>query len=398
MEHRKGRRFAILAQQIFDGWAMRGAGSLVIEDERILGFGAPADLAREMERVELAPDRLLAPGFVDCQVNGGAGALVNDDPSESAIAAIAKAHHTFGSTTILPTLITDARAKMERLCGLDPRTIPGVAGFHLEGPFINVEKCGAHPAAHVRALAPSDLELLATVAERGPCVLTLAPERVPPGAIRAVVETNVIVSLGHSNASAPCVRAAADEGATGVTHLFNAMSQISAREPGLVGAAFADTRLFAGVIADGEHVAPLNLALAHKFIGADRMMLVSDAMPSVGADSTMFELLGRKALLENGRLVLEDGTLAGAHLTMAEAVKRLVRLAHSPLPDALRMATRTPARFLGLENEIGALRPGALADLIALDAALNVTNVWLRGEALAPRQLDERRSPVPPAL
>lgn len=391
MKHRKGPRFAILAHEIFDGWAMRGPGSVIIEDDRILGFGAPDDLAQDMEWFELAPDRLLAPGFIDCQVNGGASALVNDDPSESVVRAIVRTHQAFGTTTLLPTLITDAPAKMESLCGVDPRTIAGVAGFHLEGPFINAEKCGAHPVGHVRALSPPDLELLSAFAERGACVVTLAPERAPPGAIRAIVETNVIVSLGHSNASAPCVRAAADEGATGVTHLFNAMSQINAREPGLVGAAFSDTRLFAGLIADGEHVAPLNLALAHKLVGADRLMLVSDAMPSVGSETTTFRLLGRKALLENGKLRLEDGTLAGAHLTMAEAVKRFVRLAHAPLPDALRMATRTPARFLGLENEIGILRPGAFADLVVLDAALNVTDVWLRGETLAPRGLDAKR-------
>jgi N-acetylglucosamine-6-phosphate deacetylase len=389
MEHQSGRRFAIIAHAIFDGVGMRGAGAVVIENGRILGLGAASDVTQNMERVELDSDLLLAPGFVDCQVNGGAGALINDDPSASTVRAVAEAHQAFGTTSLLPTLITDAREKLERLCELDARTIPGVAGFHIEGPFINVDRRGAHPANHVRDLTPPDLQHLARLAECGACVLTLAPERAPPGAIRSIVENDVIVSLGHSNATAQCVRAAADEGATGVTHLFNAMSQMSAREPGLVGAAFTDSRLFAGVIADGEHVAATNLAIAHEIIGSDRLMLVSDAMPSVGNNTSSFQLLGRRASLAHGKLTLDDGTLAGAHLTMAEAVKRIVRLAHVPLQDALRMATRTPARFLRQESEIGVLAPGAHADLVTLDATLNVSNVWLRGAAVKARRLNE---------
>ena len=171
------------------------------------------------------------------------------------------------------------------------------------------------------------------------------------------------------------------------------MSQITAREPGLVGAAFADERLFAGVIADGLHVAPLNLSLAHRVIGSNRLMLVSDAMPSVGAHSQSFDLMGRRVELHEGRLTLADGTLAGAHLTLAEAVKRMTRLSGAPLESALRMATRTPARFLALDDEIGTLAPGAFADLVAFDANHDVARVWLRGRPIAARRFDEASAP-----
>ena len=380
METAQARRFAILSPEVFDGFAMRGPGALLVEDGRVLGLGQPADLPQDCERVELAEGSVLAPGFVDWQVNGGGGALLNDNACADAVRIIAQAHASLGTTSIAPTLITDSADRLERLCDLDACAIPGVVGLHLEGPFINAEKKGAHPREHVRELAPDDLERLALLVQKGPCVVSLAPERVPPGAVRALVESGVIVSLGHSNATSACATAAADEGATGVTHLFNAMSQMTAREPGLVGTALTDTRLMAGVIADGEHVAPLNLSLALRMMGPDRLMLVSDAMPSVGAALTTFTLMQREVTLKDGRLTLSDGALAGAHLSMGEAVARMVRLAGAPLADALRMATRTPARFLGLEADIGLLRPGVWASAVALDSSLNIANVWLRGQ------------------
>lgn len=384
METAQAGRFAIVAPEAFDGVAMRGPCALIVEDGRVLGLARPADAPAECERVELAAGSVLAPGFVDWQVNGGGGTLLNDDPSQAGLRAIVQAHASLGTTSIAPTLITDAPERLERLGDLDAFAVPGVVGLHLEGPYISTEKNGAHPREHVRALTPDDLERLATLAQKGPCVVTLAPDRAPPGAVRALVESGVVVSLGHSNATAACAIAAADEGATAVTHLFNAMSQITAREPGLVGAAFADSRLMAGVIADGEHVAPLNLSLALRIMGPDRLMLVSDAMPSVGAASTTFRLMGRDVTLKEGRLTLPDGALAGAHLSMADAVGRMVRLAGASLEDALRMATRTPARFLGLDSEIGLLRPGVWASAVALDADLSVTRVWMRGAPVAP--------------
>ena len=394
MHQRSGPRRAILAHQIFDGRAMRGAGAILIEGERIVAVGAHADaVAADIESVALDEDLVLAPGLVDCQVNGGGGVLLNDEPTQTAVARIAAAHQGFGTTSLLPTLITDAPDVMERLCAFDPRAIPGVAGLHLEGPFINVERRGVHAASRVRELCAPDMELLSRLAQMGVCVITLAPERVPPGAIRALCEAGLTVSLGHSDASAQCGRAATDEGARGVTHLFNAMSQISAREPGLVGAAFADDRLYAGIIADGLHVAPLNLSLAHRIMGPQRLMLVSDAMPSVGAQARSFDLMGRRVDLKGGRLSLADGTLAGAHLTLAQAVKRMTRLAGISLESALAMATRTPAKFLELENEIGVLQPGAFADIVAFDARHDVARIWLRGQPLEPQRFDEGDGP-----
>jgi N-acetylglucosamine-6-phosphate deacetylase len=257
-----------------------------------------------------------------------------------------------------------------------------VLGVHLEGPFISPKRPGVHRPDLIREPDATDLEQLCELAGVGRSLVTLAPECVPPGFVGTLAAAGVCVSIGHSEASASVVMRAAAEGATGVTHLFNAMPPLSAREPGIVGAALAAHELTAGLIVDGLHVDPVSVRAAFAAKGFERIALVTDAMPTVGTSLDRFELMGRTITLADGRLRTDAGTLAGAHLDMATAVRNAVALARLPLEDALRAASLTPARFLGLEHERGALVPGARADLVALGEDLRVVAAWVGGETV----------------
>jgi N-acetylglucosamine-6-phosphate deacetylase len=222
---------------------------------------------------------------------------------------------------------------------------------------------------------------LCELAGAGSSLVTLAPECVPKNFIRTLSSSGIRVSIGHSEASAEVVMKAVSDGATGITHLFNAMPPMSAREPGIVGYALSERRLTAGLIVDGIHVAPVSVRAAFAAKGSEGIALITDAMPTVGTSMDRFELCGRTIKLTNGRLTADDGTLAGAHLDMATAVRNAVNLAGLALDDALRAASLTPARFLGRDKERGALVPGARADLVALSPELDVIGTWLAGSA-----------------
>jgi N-acetylglucosamine-6-phosphate deacetylase len=256
-----------------------------------------------------------------------------------------------------------------------------VLGLHLEGPFISPKRPGIHRPDRIAQPRAGELEELCGLAGAGRSVVTLAPECVPEGFIRTLANAGLRISIGHSEASAAIVMQAVTDGATGVTHLFNAMPPLSGREPGIVGAALGERRLTAGVIVDGIHVDPVSVRTAFTAKGADRIALITDAMPTVGSSLDHFELMGRTITRADGRLTSEGGTLAGAHLDMATAVRNTVMLAGLPLEDALRAASLTPARFLGLDNERGALIAGARADLVALTRELTVAATWVDGSA-----------------
>jgi N-acetylglucosamine-6-phosphate deacetylase len=295
--------------------------------------------------------------------------------------AIARAHRRYGTTACLPTLITDTREQM-RTAIAAARSIAGrdgVLGLHLEGPFISPQRPGVHRPDRIAQPGAGDLEELCELAGAGRSLVTLAPECVPAGFVRTLASEGVRISIGHSEASAAVVMQAVADGATGVTHLFNAMPPLSARAPGIVGVALAERRLTAGLIVDGIHVDPASVRAAFAAKGSDRIALVTDAMPTVGTSLDRFELVGRTIKLADGRLTTEGGTLAGAHLDMASAVRNAVGLAKLPLEDALRAASLTPARFLGLDNERGTLVQGARADLVALTEGLSVVATWLDG-------------------
>ena len=353
---------------------------LVIEGQRIaqLCDQPPA----QAEIVDLA-GQLLLPGFIDVQVNGGGGRLFNDDPSVETISIMAAAHRRFGTTGLLPTLISDDISVIERaIAAVDSAIesgVPEVLGIHIEGPFLNRTRRGIHLASKLQPFDDRFIEMLCS-ARSGRTLLTLAPECVSPQQIRRLVEAGVIVSAGHSDADYETVRAAIDAGLTGFTHLFNAMSQLTNRAPGMVGAALEDQGTYAGIIIDGHHLHPATFRVGLNAKSVDRMMLVTDAMPTVGTESDDFMLQGRAIRLRGDRLVNEDGVLAGSTLTMAAGIHNAVEQGRLPLTEAVRMATRTPAHFLGLGGEMGSIAVGMRANLVAMRQDFSVTGTWVDGE------------------
>jgi N-acetylglucosamine-6-phosphate deacetylase len=374
---------AVLADRVFDGHGWHTEAAVLIRDGRIAGVEHWSKVPSDWRQARLPAGVFLAPGFIDLQVNGGGGVLLNDQPTADGMRAIARAHRRFGTTACLPTLISDTREQMRAAIAAARSAAgrDGILGLHLEGPFISPQRPGVHRPDRIAQASAADLEDLREAARAGTSLVTLAPECVPAGFVRTLASSGVRVSIGHSEASATVVMQAVEDGATGVTHLFNAMPPLSAREPGIAGAALAEPRLTAGLIVDGIHVDPVSIRAAFAAKGADRIALVTDAMPTVGAALNRFELMGRTIGLADGRLTTEEGTLAGAHLDMASAVRNAVKLAKLPLEQALCAASLTPARFLGLDKERGALIAGARADLVALDSELTVVSTWLDGSA-----------------
>jgi N-acetylglucosamine-6-phosphate deacetylase len=298
------------------------------------------------------------------------------------VCTIAASHRRFGTTAMLPTVITDAphvlAAALDAVRSARAAGEASVLGIHVEGPFLDPQRKGAHEAQFIRTMQEADVEQLAS-SNCGELMLTLAPNKVPPNLIRQLVARGVRVSLGHSEASFAEAEAAIDAGATAFTHLFNAMSQWEGRQPGMVGAALSDPRTFVGIIADGFHAHDVSLRLALTAASPDRFMLVSDAMPPAAGGPDTFELQGRRVTRVNGRLQLADGTLAGSNLRMDEAVRHCVNRLGLPLATALQMASRNPARFLGRSHDLGIVSVGALASLVHLDQELNVQRTWVEG-------------------
>ncbi|HEY9112257.1 MAG TPA: N-acetylglucosamine-6-phosphate deacetylase, partial [Rhodanobacteraceae bacterium] len=326
--------------------------------------------------------RMLLPGFIDCQVNGGGGVLFNDQPTVQGIRAIGAAHRRFGTTGFLPTLISDTVDKMRVAVSATDAAIadavPGVLGVHLEGPFLSRERKGVHAAKYLHAPDADELRVAESL-RRGKTLLTLAPERVAPAAIQGLAAAGVIVSAGHSNADYATVRAALDAGVRGFTHLFNAMSPLTSRAPGVVGAALDDPAAWCGVIVDGHHVDPASLRVALKAKPRGKVFLVTDAMPPVGAADPSYVLNGETIVLRDGICRAASGTLAGSALSMIEAVRNAVDMLRVPLDEAVRMASTYPADFLGLGATHGRIDAGYRADFTIVDRDLRVTETWIDG-------------------
>jgi N-acetylglucosamine-6-phosphate deacetylase len=383
MGHVGSSSFTIAAPLLFDGTAMRGPAMVCISNGRIESVSFEEQTARASTK--LTQDVILAPGFIDIQVNGGGGVLLNGQPTEAGVRRIVEAHRGGGTTGCLPTLITDRSEVIQQLAAVAQTClqIPGVLGFHLEGPALNRSRKGIHPESEIRVPSDRDLAAIKSFGVCGRSVVTLAPECVPASLIEELVAAGLRVSAGHSEVTAAGMELAADRGLSGVTHLFNAMSQLKAREPGLVGAALQDDRLFAGIICDGVHVDRASLRVAFRCKGRDRVMLITDSMPLIGTHDQEFMLHGTRIALRENRLTSPDGTLAGANLTMIEAVRNAIALLEIPLVDALVMASRTPARFLGLDFELGLIAPGYRADLVAFNANFEVIQTWVAGQTVA---------------
>ena len=319
------------------------------------------------------------------QVNGGGGVLFNDNPSLENLKTICEAHAKLGSTSIMPTLISDSPEVKKRAIStitdaLD-KQVNGLVGLHLEGPHLALERKGAHEERFIRPMKEFDcLELQSLANKISNLILTIAPEAVSPQQITRLSKAGAIISLGHTDCTFNQAAEAVDAGATCATHLFNAMSPFGSREPGLVGAVLDSGKLFSGIIADGFHVnkTSINLALrAKKAPGA--LFLVSDSMSTVGSDQKHFFLNDRLITRSQGKLILEDGTLAGADIHLSDAVKYMVNEVGISQDDAIRMASLIPAKVLGVESEIGCLAPDARADFLWMKNDLEIEKVWVGG-------------------
>jgi N-acetylglucosamine-6-phosphate deacetylase len=372
---------AIAAATVFDGVTRHQHAAVLIEGTQIVAVVPRQDVPAAVPVHDMRDGLWLAPGFVDLQVNGGGDVLFNNEPTVEAILRIAAAHRKFGTTSLLPTLITDVAEKTEAAIAAIEAAMqaePAVLGLHLEGPFLSPEKPGVHNRTLIRRPTAADLAMLA-VPRRGALLVTLAPEEVPAGFIARLAAAGVRVCLGHSNATYAQTQAAMAEGLAGFTHLFNAMRPLQSREPGPIAAALEAPACSFGLIVDGVHVDPAMLRLALR--GAiGRPFLVTDAMPPVGGIRPTFSLYGETIAVEEGRCVRQDGTLAGASLDMASAVRNCVRLLDLPLEQALALASFNPAALLQLR--IGRLAAGYRADMIAIDPAdIAVHQTWVAGVA-----------------
>jgi N-acetylglucosamine-6-phosphate deacetylase len=361
---------------VFDGETLHEGAVLVTDGAQVIGLAASVPMGAT--EVALAGG-ILAPGLIDLQVNGGGGWMVDGQTDAARLRAICQTHASLGTTSLLPTLITDAPAATARVIAAAVASIgtPGFAGLHLEGPHLDPRRKGAHDPALIRPMEDADLAVLIDAAARLPALMvTVAPSAVQPDQIAALAASGVIVSLGHSDCTLAEATAAIASGARCATHLFNAMSQLGNREPGLVGAVLTND-IAAGIIADGIHVAPAALRIA-LVARPDGLFLVSDCMAAAGTTDTEFTLGKRRILRRDGRLTLMDGTLAGADLSLPQAIAVMVRRVGVPLDSALGMATRVPAQVIG-RPDLGRLTAGTRADLVHLSADFQVQAVWQAG-------------------
>jgi N-acetylglucosamine-6-phosphate deacetylase len=383
------------AKRLFDGLRMHDNMHLVVN----------AGIISSIKKAHLSPltsdavlDCLVCAGFIDTQVNGGGGVLFNYEPSISTLVTMMQAHSKYGTTAMMPTLITDSsevmKAAADAVADAITEGVQGILGIHYEGPNLSKEKRGIHPSDYVRAVSDTDLATF-TRSDIGKVLVTIAPENLAPDVITDLVTQGVVVSLGHSGATVEQALGAIQAGATCTTHLFNAMSGLTAREPGLINIALSDVRVTSGLIADLHHVHPQNCALAYQCIGADRLMLVTDAMAHVGSDLQTLPWLDSTITRMEGKLTLEDGSLAGSCLDMNSAVKNMYDLlkqqprwnnADDLLANVLNMASQVPARLLGIED-IGKLKSGNRADFLLLDDNMRLKGCWINGKQVSGNSL-----------
>lgn len=370
--------------RVFTGTQTLESASVVIENCRISDvLETSSDGAMDCTKVSVEGRRLI-PGFVDIQVNGGGGVLFNTDPTVEGLRKIANAHLPFGTTSLLPTLISDdydvMRAGVSAVQKAIEEEVPGIIGIHLEGPFLNPKRKGAHDSQKLRTLDDEAMKIITSLQGRGVTLLTLAPEQTTKERISQLVDAGVVVFGGHTAATFDECVAAERAGLSGYTHLFNAMTPFSSREPGVVGAALESDKSVFGIIADGHHVHPTSFGIACRYKKAGGAIVVTDAMPTVGSDSAEFELNGEVIQLQDGVLRNAAGSLAGSNLTMIEAVLNTAKFANLDWEEAVRMATVYPARAMSLDSLHGAIKPGCFADLIEIDDDFNIVCVWRRGE------------------
>ncbi|MCZ7465112.1 N-acetylglucosamine-6-phosphate deacetylase [Rhizobium rhizogenes] len=375
---------AFVGARIFDSAAWHDGKVLLTSDGHVTDISdkVPA----EAEVID-ANGLLIAPGFIDLQVNGGGGVMFNNQPDVDGIARICAAHAKFGTTALMVTLITDrpdvtSKAAQAGIAAGNAH-VTGFLGLHFEGPHLSVARKGTHDPALIRKMEADDLEVLTRCkAELSFVLTTIAPENVTKEQVAALRKAGIVVSLGHTDTGLDVATAYADAGASMVTHLFNAMSPLGHREPGLVGAALSNGKLDCGLIADGFHVDPAAIGIALRAKnGPGRIFLVTDAMSTIGTDDDGFELNGRRVYRNGGRLTLADGTLAGADIDMLSCIRFMHEKMDTPLEEALRMASAYPAQAIGATAK-GKLLPGSDADFVVLTPDLQMHSTWIGGEKI----------------
>ena len=379
------KKKSFVGATIFDGFKRHLNSALIIMNNKVVEIIPEEKIDPETEQIVLAGG-LLTPGFIDLQVNGGGGVLFNDNPSLENLKTICEAHAKLGSTSIMPTLISDSpkvnKQAISAVTDALDQQVNGLVGLHLEGPHLALSRKGAHKEGFIRPMKEFDCLELESLANKVPnLMLTIAPEAVSPEQITRLSNAGAIISLGHTDCTFNQAAEAVDAGATCATHLFNAMSPFGTREPGLVGAVLDSGKLFSGIIADGFHVnkISINLALRAKK-GPGALFLVSDAMSTVGSDQKNLFLNDRLITRSQGKLILEDGTLAGADISLSDAVRYMVNEVGILQDDAIRMASLIPAKVLGVESEIGCLMPDARADFLWMKNDLEIEKVWVGGK------------------
>ncbi|MEZ9059618.1 N-acetylglucosamine-6-phosphate deacetylase [Vibrio pelagius] len=373
--------YALSNCKIYTGSDVLTDHAVVIENGLIKQVCPVAELPSGIEVRDLEGANL-SPGFIDLQLNGCGGVMLNDEITADTMQIMHRANLKSGCTSFLPTLITssdeDMRAVITAAREYHNQYQNQSLGLHLEGPYLNVAKKGIHSVDHIRK---SDNGMIDLICENSDLVakVTLAPELNDPEHIERLHKAGVVVSIGHTNATYAEARKGFESGITFATHLFNAMTPMVGREPGVVGAIYDTPEVYAGIIADGFHVDYANIRIAHKIKG-EKLVLVTDATAPAGADMEYFIFVGKKVYYRDGKCVDENGTLGGSALTMIEAVQNTVEHAGIALEEALRMATLYPATAMGVEDKLGRIKKGMVANLAVFDRDFNVKATVVNGQ------------------
>ena len=377
---------ALVNGHVFTGDIWLESQAVIIDGEKIVALCAADNLPADVTALIDLQNQRLIPGLIDTQVNGGGGVLFNDAPTVETLRVMGEAHRKFGTTGFYPTLISDDLSVVAKAIAAVEQAIaekvPGVLGIHLEGPFLNPERKGVHDASKFKIIDEAAFELLTSL-KVGKTLITIAPELTTPEMIARFVDAGIVVAAGHSAANYAQTKTALAAGLSSFTHLFNAMQPLTSREPGMVGAALEDANSWCGIIVDGFHVHPASLKVAHQAKATGKMVLVTDAMPSVGATDKNFMLNGELIRCERGKLstnklTTASGTLAGSDLDMLAAVKNTVEMVGIELEEAIRMASTYPAAMMG-ERNLGSIAVGYTASMVLIDDDYKVVRSWING-------------------
>jgi len=374
---------ALLGSQIFCGERFYDDHALLVEGKSIVDIVDKNNTPDNFNKIEL-DQGILAPGFIDLQVNGGGGVLFNNSPNKESLNTIIKAHQFFGTTSIMPTVISDSLEVLEQCIKTVTEEIKNnssLLGIHIEGPFFNTKYRGVHQKQYISTINSDYLNLFESL-KGFPVMLTLAPECISSQQLKHLTSLGIKTLAGHSDATYDELDDAIKNGLDGFTHLFNAMGQISAREPGVVGSALHFENTFASIIVDLHHVHPSLIQLAYQLKPKGKLFFISDSMATINHGKPSFELYDEVVNESDGRLVNSEGKLAGSSITQIDAVKNAYQKCNIPLNQALAMASRYPAEYLGIENHLGSLKPGYRADLVHFDSNFKVHNAWVSGKQI----------------